>query len=111
MATFARRTKEPNWGYPSDCIDAAQRLNLSNLGTLQGAIGSTILPVADIFVTRNYFAHRNMDTATKLKNSSFFVSGTLLQMEQLTGAHVSLGITRMHSWIVSLRIVAEAAIQ
>ena len=65
IKTYQRRTAEPFWHIPMECIDAAHRLNVANYSAIAGGLGrsSPQSPTDQLRQMRNFFAHRNVDTA------------------------------------------------
>ncbi len=72
MSTYKKRTTEPNWYLPTDAIDAASRLKLSNLSNIAGGLGKTPWLLEDLRYTRNFFAHRSKESAKKVRDMSWF---------------------------------------
>lgn len=111
MSKYSKRKFEPRWADAAECIGAARHLQIANLSTISAAIGAINSPVDDLRHVRNFFAHRWKGTANKIKALSFYNPSINLNLEDLVGQIVPPGITRMESWIIDLRLVAEAAIQ
>lgn len=111
MSTFKKQRFEPKWGDASKSIDAAQRLGISNFSTFSAAIGAANSTAEEIRRVRNFFAHRNRDTAFKVRAHPIHKAGMNLEVSTIVGQLVHPGVTKMESWIANLRIVGEAAIQ
>jgi hypothetical protein len=58
---------EPRWHDAVQASQAARFLSLSNSIQIVGALGSTPSPAVDLNAVRNFVAHRNRDTATRLR--------------------------------------------
>ena len=111
MQTYSRRRFEPGWARGSECIDAAVRLRINNLMTVQAAIGATNSPAEELRLVRNFFAHRSLSSAQEIYQQNWHPSGNRLNIENLTARMTTGGVTVMESWILNLQIVAEVAIQ
>lgn len=111
LSTYPNRRYEPRWHDAVECINAAQRLRITNLATVSGALGATSSPVTDLRHVRNFFAHRWKGTADQIRRRSFFNASMQFNLEDLVGQLVPSGITRMESWIIDMRDIAEAAVQ
>ena len=109
--TYQRRRFEPKWARPSECIDAARRLNIANLGTVSATIGATNSPAEDLRLVRNFFVHRAENSANEIKAKNLLATGIKINLENTAGVIVTPGVTMMESWIIDLRNIAEAAIQ
>jgi hypothetical protein len=59
-------SEEPKWHMPPDFLKALGRLGPSNMPTIHGAFGYQTYVFDDIRVCRNFFAHRNEDTAAEV---------------------------------------------
>jgi hypothetical protein len=59
---------EPKWYDPSVINNISPRLALSNLAQIQGAFGIPTVAFSEIPVFRNFFAHRNHDTASRVRS-------------------------------------------
>ncbi len=108
MGTFRRRRNEPNWYDATDCIDAAQRLGLTNLTTIGGALGSVNSPADSIRKVRNFYAHRGSETALKAGSTGIFSKPSAPDVFELAGfsAH---GMTHFETWVLGLKTIAQAA--
>lgn len=111
ISTYSSRRYEPRWADATECIDAARRLGIGNFSTVSAALGATNSPVDDLRHVRNFFAHRRKGTADKVRARSFYGAAMNIKVEDLVGQVVPPGTTRMESWVIDMRIVAEATIQ
>ena len=58
---------EPNWYDPRVITALSPRLALSNLAQIQAAFGIPTAVFSEMPVFRNFFAHRNQDTASRVR--------------------------------------------
>lgn len=108
LATYKNRKNEPNWYAANDSLDAAARLKLANLGTLQGALGSTNSPAEDIRKVRNFFAHRSERTVADYRTTKIWAT-TKLRPDRALSHVVSGGGTIFDDWVSSLDLISVAA--
>jgi hypothetical protein len=112
-ATFTGKSKkrpdwEPRWFDPGEAIDAAQRLRVVNFGTVSAALGSTPSPLDDLRAVRNFFAHRG-----KLAGSTARVRlglCTTADLHSYLAFPLLGGALRFESWVLTLQIIARAAV-
>ena len=103
---------EPKWGRSMECLGAARLLKIQNIGTVAAAIGASNSPAEKLRVTRNYFAHRNMETAQAVQQL-MNQAGTLglRHPREFVSSYVSGGVSVYESWVLDLLDIAEAAVQ
>lgn len=103
---------EPRWGDPTECIDAARRLRVTNLSTISAGLGSTPSPVDDLRLTRNFYAHRGQETAHDVIQIIRRNGLTGIQhADQLIVAPIAPGMLLFENWAFDLLVIAEAAVQ
>lgn len=115
LSTYKRRRSEPAWHSPGECLDAAERLKISNYDTVQNGLQSSfdgLAPTAQLRYVRNYIAYRNSDTARDIAvvAQDLFISPVPRAFE-LASAMVSSGVTLFALWVVRLRVMAQLSIQ
>ena len=114
ISTYTRRTTEPNWHIPSESIDAAQRLRITNYNTVKSGLSLSFShsPTEQVRCLRNYFAHRSENTAKLVQQVAMNMgipSRTI--PHSLTGSIVQTGISMFSLWVLRLRTMAWLAIQ
>ncbi len=67
IALYPRRTYEPDWYLPGDAIDAASRLQLSNLPEISAYLGTSPWVISDLRHIRNFVSHRTKRSALALR--------------------------------------------
>lgn len=115
-STFTGRSKrpswwEPDWGSPLKLLDAAQRLHLPNYHSLSLGMTLTPNPTEDLRKLRNFFAHRNRDTAILVAGVS--TSRGLpprFTAEQLVSHRIPPGITIFEGWVRELQTMLRIAV-
>jgi hypothetical protein len=110
MGTYKRKKYEPEWAVAGDCIDAARRLNVANLTTLQAALGSVTSSANEIRVVRNFFAHRSDYSVRTIRAQPWYTADMKLNVEELLARPTAAGMV-INSWIARLELVALAAVQ
>jgi hypothetical protein len=106
-----RKAGDLKWAMPDQAIDMAKRLRVANYATISAALAAVGSPIEELRLVRNFYAHRLKDTADKLRTHSSYGPGRVLELESVAADFVPGGISRMESWIISLKLVAEASIQ
>lgn len=115
LSTYKKRSKEPAWHSPSECLDAAARLKISNYPTVQTGLQLSFngpAPIAQLTAVRNYIAHRNRNTAQGIAKvaQGLFISPVPRAFE-LASAIIPSGITLFSLWIIRLGTMAQLSIQ
>ncbi len=110
VATYPKRRFEPRWADASECIDAAQRLRVSNLSTLAAALGAVGSPADSLRKVRNYYVHRGWDAALDATSTGVFAHSKHPFAIDLA-AYASGGVRILESWVISLLSIARAAVQ
>ena len=117
LSTYKRRTQEPSWYLARDCIDASSRLQLANHVTISNGIGLSfptlsVSPNDQVRMVRNFFAHKNPDTAREVKQVARSLN--LPTSDNASGVPTTLippGITAFAFWVNCLRSMAYLSIQ
>jgi len=110
LSTYSRRKQyEPKWASASECIDAAKRLNVANLGTLSAALGATNSPAEEIRNVRNYYAHRRRGAKQRAMACNVFAGSKPIVFD--LARYRTSGETFLDSWISGLILVATSASQ
>lgn len=106
------RGKEPAWHVASECIGVLRRLNIHNRAQIIAALGAANSPADDLRNVRNYFAHRNDDTISKVEETKrrLTLSSHYKAMD-IVMERVSPGITLFEMWVTLLKIIAQDAIK
>lgn len=105
------RRVEPKWYDAMECVTASRQLRISNVSNVSAALIASNSPADEIRVIRNFFAHRGNETASKIRNLSFYRFGKLLTVEELVGETLVSDLYRFDIWVIELANVAEAAIR
>lgn len=117
LATYPRRSQEPDWYIPDRCLDAAKRLNVSNYPAISSGIGASFpgsspSPNDQVRLVRNFFAHRHQESAGKALEiaRSLNIPG-VTHPRYLVVATVPPGISVFELWVIRLRMMAYLSIQ
>ena len=109
LATYKKTRYEPKWERATDCIEAARRLNIANIGTLSAALGASNSPAEEIRLVRNYYAHRRQGASALAIACNVFVGSSPIVFD--LAAYKNAGETFLESWVNGLMLVATAASQ
>jgi hypothetical protein len=110
LSRYKKRRYEPKWANASECIDAAQRLSISNLATVAAALGATNSPADSIRRVRNFYAHRGSEAAQEAATTGLFSNPRHPVVFEL-GSYRPGGWTVLESWVSDLVNIGTAAIQ
>ncbi len=114
LSTYKKKRNEPAWAIPTFCIDAAQRLGVSNYGEINSGIGLSISPspTDQLRHVRNFVAHRSEETAQNVRQVA---RDLRLPIEPQAYAVASFSVkpnfTENENWAMQLRMMAGLAIQ
>ena len=116
FATYPRRRRntEPPWHIPGKCIDAASRLNISNNSTIAIGLGQSFpqSPTDQLSDVRNFFAHRNVDTARDVSQIARNMGiPNVRHPHLLVVSAVPPGVPLFVLWTQRLKLMAWLAIQ
>ena len=106
---------EPIWHNPFRCLDAASKLQVPNYPAIHGGLSLSFNgqhPIAQLTAVRNYFAHRNQNTAQDVVN----VARDLLispppRASDLVSTIVLPGTTLFSLWATRLKTMGQLSIQ
>jgi hypothetical protein len=115
-STYSRRQqrhwREPRWADAATCIDAAQRLAITNIATVSAAIGATPSPVEHVRRVRNFIAHRGRATAIDAAIVATSVGlSRFTQADDVVSKLVPPGMPLFVSWCTTMALLGKAAIQ
>jgi hypothetical protein len=69
IALYPRRRFEPDWYLPSEAIDAAIRLDVSNSSQIAAELGVTPWPIDELRHLRNFIAHKSKRSALSVRGA------------------------------------------
>jgi len=101
------RRDEPTWHNPRTLIDLCNHLSTSNLNTVQSALSYQTNVFGMLPTFRNFFAHRNEETAGKIKNKARALgfSPTIRPCEILCTSQLGRPQHVISDWLDDLRVV------
>lgn len=99
--------REPEWSHSSKAIDAASRLQLSNLATITGYLGVTPWPLDEMRFLRNYIAHQSKNSAVTLRRQSMTSPSGKISVAQIAFDYIPSGVQRYKSWPAFMRTIAQ----
>lgn len=114
ISTYPRRRTEPAWHNPTECLDAARRLGVSNYSSISQGLSLSFngsAPTTQLTAVRNYFAHRNLTTAAAMNSvaQGLFIS-PVPQPYDLVAVTQS-GTTLFALWVLRLKQMAQLSVQ
>ena len=115
ISTYHRKTTEPAWHNPTECLDAARRLRVSNYLSINQGLSLSFsgpAPTTQLTAIRNYFAHRNSSTSRRVKTmaQSMFFAGVPIASD-IVASIVQSGTTLFSLWVIRLKQMAHLSIQ
>jgi len=67
VSLYPRRSFEPDWYLPNEAIDAASRLQVSNLPEISAYLGTSPWLISELRHIRNFVSHRTKRSALSLR--------------------------------------------
>jgi len=110
IAKYPKRRVEPRWADAMQCMDAAQRLRVSNFSTIAAALGAAGSPAESLRIVRNFYAHRGHDTALAATGVGVFLRHNHPFVVDLT-SYTTGGARVIEFWVTTLLNIARAAVQ
>lgn len=110
VSLYPRRRFEPDWYLSREAIDAATRLQLSNLPDITAVLGATPWPLDDLRSVRNFFAHRSKRAAKEVRALSWFNSAQSITIENTCFDFDMTGNRRIESWGAFMKLAANQLI-
>lgn len=106
IASYPKRQYEPDWYLPSQAIDAAVRLDISNLAQISSELGVTPWPIDDLRHLRNFIAHRSKRSALSLRGSGIVPLSDSIDILRTAFGYSPGGTKRFSEWISFAKGVA-----
>ncbi|MCQ9615876.1 hypothetical protein L1889_03475 [Paenalcaligenes niemegkensis] len=109
LSTFKNknRGREPEWSHSTKAIDAATRLQLSNLTAISGYLGVTPWPLDQMRFLRNYIAHQSKNSAVTLRRQSMTSSSGKISVVQIAFDYTPSGVQRYKEWPAFMKTIAQ----
>ena len=104
------RRDEPTWHSRRELIKVGRIVALSNLAQLQAALALPSAVIDDLPTARNFYAHRNYETAVKLKNlmGRYVMPTQAHPTELLRRSVLGRPVSVLEEWIEELDDVVSA---
>lgn len=110
LTLYRNRKFEPDWYLPSDAIDAASKLGLSNYANLSAQLGISPWKIDDLRHVRNFIAHRSKRSALKLRDSGLVTSRDLNPVD-CAFDYGATGTKHYLEWSNFIKYVATAMVK
>lgn len=109
LSTFRNNNggREPEWSHSSKAIDAAARLQLSNLADISACLGVTPWPLDEMRFLRNYIAHQSKNAAVTLRNQSLATASGKVSVAKIAFDYTTAGIQRYKTWSLFMKSIAK----
>ena len=115
LSTYKKRRTEPAWHNPTECLDAASRLKITNYSAVSQGLSLSFngpAPTAQMTAIRNYFAHRNPTTSNGVADVSRGLSIIPVPPAyELIAYVVQSGVSLYSLWVIRLKTMGQLAIQ
>ena len=107
------RRDEPSWHEPQTLLLTSQEMGCSNLGNVHAALSTGTRAYKDLPTFRNFYAHRNPETATKTKRiaTTNSISSRLHPTEILRSAAPGRPEVLLVDWIADLTTTVKMLCQ
>lgn len=99
ITLYPRRTFEPDWYLPSQAIDAAGKLDISNFPDVSAEIGITPWPIDDLRYIRNFIAHKSKRSALTIRSTNLVRQNATINIVSLAREYGTGGVMRYEEWI------------
>ncbi len=107
ISLYPNRSIEPSWYLSDQAINAATKLQLSNLADITAVLGSTPWPLDDLRYVRNFFAHRSKRSAQEVRALPWFNSKQPITVENTCFDFDTTGIRRIEAWGTFMKLAAR----
>ncbi|WP_158619522.1 hypothetical protein [Pseudomonas sp. p99-361] len=101
------RGHEPEWSHSNKAIDAATRLQLTNLPDISGLLGVTPWPLDEMRHLRNFIAHQSKNSASVLRRKNMTSLSGKIFIPKIAFEHLSSGTKRYRRWTSFMITIAR----
>lgn len=106
IGTYRNRQYEPDWYLPSQAIDAAIRLDISNLPQIAAELGVTPWPIEELRHMRNFIAHKSKRSALSVRATGIIRASRNIDVLEAALQYGTGGVKRYTEWITFSKGVA-----
>lgn len=106
IGCYKKRKTEPDWYVPSQAIQAAAFLDLTNLSEIAGTLGATPWIIEDLRYVRNFITHQSKDAALKLREKGLTTQGGRISPMHSACAYGGSGAKNYIEWSQFMKILA-----
>ena len=99
VALFPRRRFEPDWYLPTEAIDAAIRLDVSNSTQIAAELGVTPWPIDELRHLRNFIAHKSKRSALGVRGTGIVGASANIVVIDVALQYGLGGTKRYVDWI------------
>lgn len=111
VGTYSRRRFEPDWYLPRDAIDAAIRLDLTNVAQIAAELGITPWPIEELRHVRNFVAHKSKRAALNIRSLGLIPTSENIDVLELAFAFTTGGSKRYSEWVNFSKAAASRLVQ
>lgn len=113
QTAYTRVPYEPRWHDAQACLRAAGLLRVANYSSISAGIAVTPAPLDDLRDLRNFLAHRNERTASKVRNAAASNSAPVTSdvIAILQSPSGSPPATILQLWIQQLQTMSQIAVR
>lgn len=106
LTQYPRRKYEPDWYLPTEAIDAAMKLKISNATEISMFLGSTPWLIEELRHFRNFISHRSKRSALTLRS--------VVPLRSINGTHLCAhclsyntnGLRRIEDWVQFMKNIS-----
>lgn len=99
VASYQNRRFEPDWYIPTEAINAAIRLDVSNAAQISAELGLTPWPIDELRHLRNFIAHKSKRSALSVRGTGLVPSTGEIDVIDIALEYGAGGIKRYEGWI------------
>lgn len=99
IALYPRRAFEPDWYLPAAAIDAAIRLDITNLQIISAELGITPWPIDELRHLRNFIAHKSKRSALGVRGTGIVGATGKINVLDVACQYGASGAKRYIEWI------------
>ncbi len=110
VSLYRKRNKEPNWYRPTEAIDAADRLLLSNFCRISMTLGVTPWLLDDLRHLRNFIVHQSKRSAEEIRRNQIVTASNRIIPAQSALAFGIAGGQMFVGWANFMKTISRSLI-
>lgn len=108
---YNKRRTEPDWYLPTDAIQAAGKLNLTNENQIATELGVSPWELDDLRFLRNFIAHRSGRSATSVRSAGCVAKSDRIVPSSICFDFQLGGLRRYEGWITFMKNVGTRLVE